>query len=243
MKRKYLYLLEALLIVFTLTGAAIPSARSALTITSRDHDAQLEMYHIGITLNENEKPLAFRNYKNEKWNVNGDVELLSGITSFHYGETYEEKLSVTNSGSIDEYVRVTVYKYWLDGNGKKDRNLDPSYIDLILLKDNGWIVDESASTEERTVLYYQKPLAPGETTPDLSSSLLINGDIKKYVRESETKTEDGYTVVTSVYSYNGRHFALEVEADGVQTHNAEDAVRSAWGVSVTVKDGILSLKK
>ena len=38
------------------------------------------------------------------------------------------------------------------------------------------------------------------------------------------------------YTYNGYKFCLEAEVDAVQMHNAEDAIKSAWGVDVTVSD-------
>ena len=38
-------------------------------------------------------------------------------------------------------------------------------------------------------------------------------------------------------------FEIEAEVDAVQTHNAEDAIKSAWGVDVSVsEDGALSLR-
>ena len=36
------------------------------------------------------------------------------------------------------------------------------------------------------------------------------------------------------YTYDGISFAIDIEADAVQTHNAEDAIRSAWGRDVTI---------
>ena len=34
---------------------------------------------------------------------------------------------------------------------------------------------------------------------------------------------------------------LEAEVDALQTHNAEDAIRSAWGVDASVSGGTLRL--
>ena len=45
------------------------------------------------------------------------------------------------------------------------------------------------------------------------------------------------------YEYDGYTFNIEVEADAVQTHNAVDALKSAWCVDVTVAgDGSISLQ-
>ena len=61
---------------------------------------------------------------------------------------------------------------------------------------------------------------------------------------TETRETDanGWTTVTTVYEYDGAMFVLEAEVDAVQTHNAADAIRSAWGVEVTLEeDGALRL--
>lgn len=45
------------------------------------------------------------------------------------------------------------------------------------------------------------------------------------------------------YAYDGYNFQLEAEADAVQTHNAQDAIKSAWGVDVDVDgNGNISLR-
>ena len=42
--------------------------------------------------------------------------------------------------------------------------------------------------------------------------------------------------------YDGIVFVLRADVDAVQTHNAEDAIMSAWGVDVSISDdGSLSL--
>ena len=46
----------------------------------------------------------------------------------------------------------------------------------------------------------------------------------------KAETENGQTS----YLYNGYRFFLEAEVDAVQTHNAEDAIKSAWGVDVSI---------
>ena len=68
------------------------------------------------------------------------------------GKTYRENLKVRNTGTINQYVRVSIYKYWLDSEGKKLQDLSPALIDLNLVNlGTDWIEDESARTQERTV--------------------------------------------------------------------------------------------
>ena len=55
-----------------------------------------------------------------------------------------------------------------------------------------------------------------------------------------TITNDGKTITTS-YDYDGWQFCIEATVDAVQDHNAEDAIKSAWGRDVTISDGTLQL--
>ena len=84
-----------------------------------------------------------------------------------------------------------------------------------------------------TVLYYTKALKAGKPTPALSDTLRINPSIASDVKQNVS--EDGKTI-TYTYKYNGYTFHIDAEVDAVQTHNAKDAIKSAWGVDVNVSD-------
>ncbi len=104
-------------------------------------------------------------------------------------------------------------------------------IELNYLTDNGWAIAEDQSTPERTVLYYTKAVGVGESTPALSDTLRINQSIASEV----TKTVKDNTITYS-YQYDGYTFHVDAEVDAVQTHNAKDAIKSAWGVDVNVSE-------
>ena len=108
-------------------------------------------------------------------------------------------------------------------------------IDLNLKEGSGWVIDKNASTKERTILYYTGILPAGKSTPALSDTLTIDGSIATKVKQDVTE-KDGYKTITTTYAYDGYNFQLEAEADAVQTHNAQDAIKSAWGVDVSVND-------
>ena len=126
---------------------------------------------------------------------------------------------------------MIITKSWQDEEGKKYTELSPDLIELNFLTDNGWQVARDQSTTERTVLYYTKAVTAGDTTPALSDTLRINPSIASDV----TKSEKGKTI-TYTYKYNGYTFHIDAEVDAVQTHNAKDAIKSAWGVDVNVSD-------
>ena len=242
------FVVTAVLFLFTAIGAT----RAAL-IVSGVYDSRFEMYDIGVELNENGKALAWRTFnKNSRdWDVNGEVSLFGNLKQVRYGVVYPEALSVRNSGQIDEYVRVTIYKYWLDKDGNKNMKMDPDLIQLTLLTgDNNWIVDKAYTTRERTVLYYtqilkgSKSVRNGETTPDFASKMMLDPDIKNYVIQEKTSVDEetGYTIISTEYVYDGCTFCVDVQVDAIQTHNAEDAALSAWGRAIVIADdGTLEL--
>ncbi|WP_296455385.1 hypothetical protein [uncultured Acetatifactor sp.] len=211
--------------------SSIGGARAALTYFSDDYAANIQLHEIGVTLVENGAPV--------------EGELLKGLLAegeeLKLGTAYQEQLNVYNSGVINEYVRVSIHKYWVDSEGEKIRTLSPELIGLNLVNlGTDWLIDQEASTRERTVLYYNKLLASQSETPLFADKLTIDGSIADRVGETR-ETSGGYTTITVTYEYDGARFCIEAKVDGVQEHNAQDAIWSAWGRRVTIDNGVLSL--
>lgn len=238
-----------------LLSSAIGSTKAALTYFSENYTAQVKMNDIGVTLLERSaqdkdkkpKEISSRDYtkKDDIWNEKQgkllDDMLKQTGDKLQLGTKYKEELSVKNTGTIKEYVRVRIYKNWTKKDGTKETTLSPSLI-VLNLTDNGWIVDEENSTEERTVLYWPKILEVGDETKPLSDSLMIDDSIGKKVTTTSIE-ENGVKKEVTTFNYDGVKFNLEAEVDAVQTHNAADAIKSAWGVDVNVAgDGSISLK-
>ena len=234
--------------IVLLLFSAVGSARAALTYYSENYAMEVTVSSIGVTLMENGKDVSYRNYIEDDWSDSGSGELLTGLLEETNGKlipgrNYAEQIQVKNSGAIDSYVRVILYRSWQDADGNKDTELSPDLIDLGLADGNGWIVDREASTPERMVLYYTGVLPVGESTPPLCETLRVHPDIFQKVTQDVTVTEAGKTI-TAVYQYDGYWMSLEAEVDAVQTHNGQEAVKSAWGVDVTIaEDGTLGLVK
>lgn len=241
-----LFLVAGILLV----SGGIGSANAALSYYSERYTAQMEIPDIGVTLVEKSangsRNICSRNYtgSNGIWEQTSDSLLQDMLQETDgkllLGRKYVEELSVKNSGSIDEYVRVAITKSWRKQDGTKETTLAPALIELHMTQ-NGWLIDEAASTEERTVLYWPKILKIGEKTPSFVDSLKINEKIASKVKK-ETTTEGEYTTITTTFLYDGVTFQVEAEVDAVQTHNAKDAIKSAWGIDVNIADdGTLSL--
>lgn len=219
-----------------LVGSTVGSTRAALTYYSENYSAQMNMQSIGVSLLENDKVVSSRDYvSNNEWKETSEGTLLTNLLgkdeTFTPGKKYNEAISVKNSGTIDTFVRVIITKSWQDEEGNKNTTLSPDLIELNFLTDNGWQIAKDQSTTERTVLYYTKAVAAGDSTPALSDTIRIKPSIAKDV----TKHVDGNTI-TYTYKYNGYTFHIDAEVDAVQTHNAKDAIKSAWGVDVNVSD-------
>ncbi|MEE1304450.1 MAG: hypothetical protein U0K68_04795 [Agathobacter sp.] len=226
MKKSTLLLVPAVgLLVFS----AIESASAALSYVSNDYNMSLETASLNIELTEN--GTIIENGNKLLTNLVGEGE------EFHIGQKYSEELAVTNTGDYDSYVRLILTKSWLNEDGSKNTALAPELISLGINTGEGWNIDEASTTSEQIVLYYSKPLPAGSTTPNAVDSVTILNDVTTAVTKHGTTGN-----ITTTYDYTGKSFSLEAEVDGIQTHNAQDAIYSAWGIPTAVSDnGNISL--
>ena len=219
------------LAVALLGGGGIGGARAALNQQSEVYQSQVDLPTVGVQLLENGNP------------VSDDGTLLSGLLTQSGGKLlpgrrYDEVLTVSNSGTVPAFVRVTVQAYWLDKAGNKTAKMDSDWIKPEFGTD-GWVKDEASSTEERTVLYYSSALE-GESSPFLTG-LTLDGDIIKKVTQTRDPETGTPATITTTYDYDGYSLCLKATVDAVQTHNGQDAVKSAWGRNVTVSGNSISL--
>ena len=230
------------LLLFSTVGGA----RAALFPASDYYGAQVEMRDIGVTLFENGNKVSFRDFR-ESGDVeygNGEFEaetgaLLESVDSednkyipdkISLGKKYPFVLTIKNTGKIDQYARVTIYKYWrAKGSTSKDTTISPALIHIGL--DNigsDWELDEASTTPERVVLYYKNLLTVEEESAPFTSTILIDGSLIKKVHQVKDPKNENHIITT--YEYDGREFVVEATVDAVQDHHAADAIRSAWGV-------------
>ena len=231
-------------VLFCIGGVGM--AMAEFTSYSDTYVTRVEMKKIGVSLMENGSVIASRDYSDAgdgTWVTTGGTlleNMLGEGEALKRGVKYPEVLVVKNSGNIDEYVRVKIHKYWIDAKGNKLTTLSTDLIELELITDDKWVIDDASTTAERTILYYSEILKPGDKTDPFCKSVKINDIIATKVTEKVVKEGD-YLVTTTTYDYDGITFIVEVEVDAVQTHNAEDAVLSAWGVEVSADGETLAL--
>lgn len=214
-----------------LAGGVIGGVRAALSASSDDYTATMEMQEVGVDLLENGSPVQ-----------NGELmsDMIGEGESLKLGKAYEEELGIRNSSEVDSYVRMILYTSWKDDAESEETNteLNPQLIHLELSDDNSWIVDEQASTPERTVLYYSQSLAPNETT---ATAAVKSIEISEAIGSMIEKNADG----TFTYAYDDKVVSVKAEVDAVQADSGQDAIQSAWGVDyITVTgDGSLILQQ
>ena len=246
----------ALLFVGTAGGT-----QAALTIRSDEYYSGVTLDHIGVALLENGGQIAYRTYGDSYdsgWSQQQDGQIalnnLGSDTQVLIGKQYDCAITAQNTGKIDEYVRVTIRKYWVEGASSSttkgliqksagtkitDDIYDPDYI---ILSYNGadynsdaWCRDTGtgSSTDEREVYYYKGILAQGGSTEPLFDKLAISSEVTK----EATKRVEGNTTIYE-YAYDGYGFVIEATVDAVQTHHARPAMRSAWGTTPAVMNAI-----
>lgn len=267
-KRTFALLIAAALL---LVSGTVTGARAAFIAQSDLYKAQLYVNHLEVHLYENGKDVCDKSgalatslgYKKD-----GDTETLGAVDP---GKAYAETIQAMNSKDVDQYVRITIRKYWLNEDGTKATDLSPSLIHLTYGKkqiddntgnscNDKWVLGEW-STESATY-YYNTKLGAGKLSEPLFDTLKIdkavipdmhmptdseivdpNGPYADYVT-IETKDDGKTKVYTYSYKYDGYTFYIEADVQALQTHNAQDAIHSAWGVyNVKVNtDGSLSVQ-
>ena len=215
-------------------GSSVGATRAALTYSAEGEEVNYSTSTMAVKLLQN------GDYMSERFQLPEE---------FKIGQKFDEDLTVKNTseGNYDEYIRVTVKKSWMkkpgilpeeptvkvirrgDSTLLKDTELNPNNIELGI--EPGWIIDDV--TEEQVVYYYTKPV-PKDEAVKLINSIKINNAVWDDITVWQ---DDNY--LWNDYHYDDKYVSIEVQADAVQTHNAEEAMLGAWGVKAEVENNVL----
>ena len=221
------------LAVLLLVSGTVGGTRAALNIQSEYYNSEVEVLDIGVALIELDADGKYQEVsgKNALMGENTPIgKAVKTESKIYVGRSYPETLAVRNTADINEYVRVAVYKYWLDENGNKFPEMDSKWIKLGFVTDGKWSIDDGSTTEERTVLYYADYIEPGQETTPFMNSIIIDPDATLKITKTEV-VEGNVKKISWTYDYNGKQFCIEAYVDSVQDHNAVVAKTSAWGVN------------
>ena len=204
--------------ILLLSSGGFMGVKAAPQIQGQNYEAELQLNSIDVQLLENGDSVK-------------EGKMLAGLNGkAKPGWTYAETIGAENIGSSPAYVRIVIRKYWTDKEGKKATDLKPDLIKLDT--SNKWAINEEESTDEMSVYYYKSQLDP-RTSAQLVNSVRIDDSVLDDMTTSyeEKDTAQGKVkIYTYEYKYDGYSFNIEAEAQAVQTHNADKAFKSIWGV-------------
>lgn len=223
--KKSIALLAAAVVLFSSGGFL--ATQAAPSVVSPDHVTDLVMDELEVALYENGHTIS-----EGKLSLDNFAKTDDGKVLVSPGKKYEEKLTVKNNKSYDQYVRMVIRKYWVDANGNKTTALDPSMIDLTYGSD--WQKNDKECTAEMEIWYYKQKLKGNATTSPAVTFVSIKPGVVDKIIEHDPVTDDkGKMIYTYEYKYNGYSFVINAEAQAVQTHNKDDAIKSTWGIDAS----------
>ena len=253
--------------VLLFASGGFMGTRAQLTTFSSDFEGEFQLDHLQVHLLENGRDVCGEhNTLDGSQKVAGElIQYMNG--QFKPGIAYREEIAALNGTGtenepVDQFVRLSIRKYWKKPDGKKDPSMDPKLIQLTYNPNKGkewfndkkdkpfnsgaWAINDQETTPERTTYYYKTVLGGGDTTPPVVNKLKIDGKIVDNVSVSEP---DDNGVITYTYKYDGYIVCIEADVQAVQTHNADGeadyaAIRSIWGVeNVKVSGDTLQVTK
>lgn len=225
--------------ILIVLGSSVGATRAAFMYKSEAEEVDFHTTNVRVALLEG----------TDDSKESGDMKDVTddGVLSFpgipsddvKIGNKYKELVSIKNTSTqYDEYVRVTVRKYWVteNDNGEivKNPSLDPALIKLDIVNNNQtkWFVDVADSTAEEEVYYLTSPVASGQVVP-LIRGITISNKVVTAVETKAASDDEGNTIsgtIEDYYIYDGGSFYVDVKVDAVQTHNSESAIKGAWGI-------------
>lgn len=258
---RILLLVLALLLIGVGALGAFAVTSSGLPFESEDYQAWFYMNHLQIRLIENGEEVSDVSTLDGAEKVTGQLAGYLGsdkdtLGSIEPGKVYKEEIAVRNAQETPVYVRMIIRKYWINTTtdeegtvtaGEKTPVLSPDQIHLTYgtqpYNVGSWFIDEDEHTSESDTYYYRTQLMGGEDTEPLFTRLSIDGSLlSDTYMTTEESTKDGVTTITYTYDYDGYAFIIKADVQALQTHNANDAIHSQWGVyNVTESNGTLSI--
>ena len=131
------FALAAGLLLFSSVGGT----RAAVNFVSQYYQAEMQVSDIGVSLLENGNIISYRDY--DSWEIGTDTrsgrweeatgKLLEnmpltkkddGTEVVELNKPYEEMLAVQNTGTIAQYVRVSIYRYWINAEDAESEKND-----------------------------------------------------------------------------------------------------------------------
>lgn len=147
------------------------------------------------------------------------------------GTTTDKKIKVTNSGNVDEAVRISYTETWTSKDGTELPLMQgDNRAAIINFSDNDdW---QKVVEDEKEYYYYNYKLAPNETTSILIDSVTFNKDITSETICTLSNGNDNKSVVctSTGKGYDGATYKLKFKIETVQF----DKYKEIWGTEVAI---------
>ena len=161
------------------------------------------------------------------------IEKFTSPDNWLPGDETEKTLEVTNSGHVDEAVRVKIEEQWKSKNKtilplKQGENV-AALINFI--NDEDW-TKADVEGEDYYYYYYNYKLAPGETTSKLLDKVTFNPLITSGAMCTE-RVENGVTTRTcnsNEKGYDGATYTLTLTVETVQYNKYQES----WNIDVVI---------
>lgn len=148
------------------------------------------------------------------------------------GKKYANNLRAYNpKNALTQHTKATIEVYSIDeqGNKRVDVPLDVINVEY----GNEWLISNSKTTMDRRVLVYSKAIEGGEYSTEILKGITVDKKVLG-AKTIETRKENGGTIRTMTYDYDGVKLKFDVTIDSVQARLDEDAIRGAWGMRAEV---------
>ena len=156
------------------------------------------------------------------------------------GDTTDKTVIATNTGQVDQAVRISLSEEWKSNNGDTLSGLIDS---------NGLLTDEEENSEKAAIInfsdnndwtydngyyYYNYKLAPNESTSSLIDSVTFNPKVTLGDTCIENETESGKIITCNSGSndYDNATYKLTINVETVQYNK----YASAWNTNVEIAE-------
>ena len=210
---------------------------------------------IGVTIAYFSSTTTFENEFNTKEYGTTYTEEFVSLDNWLPGDTTDKTVTVTNSGQVDEAVRISLSEIWTPNNANKTLT---GWIHTDGTKSNHTTENELATDVRAAVInftnnsdwtklgayyYYNYKLAPGQTTDSLIESVTFNA-LTKLGDTCTPSTSNGTTIITcnsSEEDYDHATYKLTVNIETVQYNKYKEAWNSSISIAPTKEIVVLGL--
>ena len=161
------------------------------------------------------------------------IEKFTSPDNWLPGDEMEKTLQVTNSGNVDEAVRVKVEESWISKRGTTLPLTQGDNVAALInfINNDDWIKVE-VDGENYYYYYYNYKLAPGETTSKLLDKVTFNPLINASTTCSDTVVDGVITRTcnSNGTGYDGATYTLTLTVETVQYNKYQEV----WNTNVNI---------